>query len=119
MAQNEVYRHAQYIKAAVPQGTPAGVPMRVGALNFITVTPEGLDGNYEGEASADVGGGFTVPVTVAGGPLSFGQKVYIDADGDLTNVATNNTWWGTYIETEPTPVGAAVPCVVKVESATV
>lgn len=119
MAQNEVYRVGQYIPAPVPNGTPAGVAQRVGALNFITVTPEGLDGNYEGQASADLGGAHNVPVTVAGAPLAFGGKVYIQADGDLTNVATDATWWGTYIEPLPTPVGANVSCVVKVESATV
>lgn len=128
MAKNETYRIGQYIPAPVADGTAAavndrpaaGIPMRVGELNFVVVGPEGIEsGNYDNEASVDTGGAWQLPVNVVGTPISFGQIVYITAANVLTNVATGNKAFGWYIDTRPQPVLNGAVVTVKISNAVV
>lgn len=41
MAKNFIFKEAEYLSLPVPAGTRAGKPVRIGALNAITVTDEG------------------------------------------------------------------------------
>ncbi len=123
MAQNEVYRIGQYVAGPVP--APAaddktlgtGRPLRLEALNAVQVSPrqpESNDvyGNNIGEASLDFAGAHKLPVTISGGPLKFGQAIYITDANALVTVATDNELFGYALEYN-VPNGAAL-VVVKI-----
>ncbi|WP_346925878.1 hypothetical protein [uncultured Arthrobacter sp.] len=94
MAKNFVFKEADYLSAPVPNGTKAGVALRIGALNAVTVTAEGgasetislgagvtltqpagaASGNKPGFASVALKGSANLPVS---GVTSFGTPVYI------------------------------------------
>lgn len=123
MAKNEVYRVGQYVPVPVPDTAPgsgvsllttSGVALRVGGLNLVTVTQKGED-NYPQNASGDLGGAHLFPVTVAGGPATFGTPVYlITATGLLSTVATGATFFGYILDDTPIANGTQVPAVVKI-----
>lgn len=121
MAKNEVYRAGEYVPAPVPQGTKAGSALRVGTLNLVTVTErsdiEGQYGNHQGESSVDLGGGHILPVTISGGPLTWGQPIYVTAAGKLVTAtgpeATPNQLFGAALEYN-VPNGTDTPVVVKI-----
>lgn len=109
MAKNEVYRVGQYFPGPVPApaggdvSLGAGRPLRLGALNVVQVSerqPEANDryGNNIGEASLDSGGAHKLPVTISGGPLTFGQAIYITDANALVTVATDNDLFGYALE---------------------
>jgi len=117
MAKNEVYRIGEYVAGPVP--APAandktlgtGRPLRLGALNAVQVSeqqPVENDryGNNIGEASLDFAGAHKLPVTISGGPLVFGQPIYITDANALVTVATDNDLFGYALEYN-VPNGAA------------
>ena len=63
MAQNFVFREADYISLPVPSGTRAGKPVRVGLINAVTVTDEGA-------ASQTISFGAGVSLTQPSGGIS-------------------------------------------------
>lgn len=117
MAKNEVYRLGQYVPLPVIDGTDSGDAVRVGILNGVAVTPkntvEGEFGGHLGEAPVDLGGAFILPVTIAAGPLTAGQAIYITGAGVLTTVATGNTLFGAALEYN-VPNGTGTPVTVKI-----
>lgn len=125
MAKNEVYRVGEYVPAPVPDTaagssganllTTDGVPIRLKSLNMVTVTPKGKDGNYDQNASVDLAAAHLLPVTIASGPATFGDPVYlITATGLLSNQSASATFFGWILEETPVPNGTQTPCVVKI-----
>lgn len=127
MAHNEVYRLGQYVPAPVPDkavagatdGGPldlrvnSGVALRIGSLNVVTVTRKGED-NYAQNASVDLAHVTMQPVTITGGPATFGTKVYITtATGKLSTASAGGTFFGWIIEDSPIPNGTDVLVAVK------
>lgn len=108
MASNEVYRIGQHVPAPVPAPAAgdkmlgANRPLRLGGLNAVQVSTKNVDntqyGNNLGEASVDFGGAHKFPVTVSGGPLAFGQPIYITDANKLVTVATDNDLFGHALE---------------------
>lgn len=123
MADNEVYRVGQYVPVPVPDTAPgsglslltnSGVPLRVGTLNLVTVTRKGED-NYAQNASGDLGGAHFLPVTITGGPASFGTAVFlVTASGLLSTASASATFFGWIIEETPVANGTQVGVVVKI-----
>jgi hypothetical protein len=100
MAQNEVYKYADWVSvpvedAATPtvSGTKgvSGAPIRVGGLNGIIQVGNGDGSNAAGWVSISLVGAWHFTVT---GALDFGQEVYITSAGVLTATATDNDLFG-------------------------
>lgn len=103
MAKNFVFKEADYLSAPVPNGTKAGVALRIGALNAVTVTAEGgasetislgagvtltqpsgaASGNKPGFASVALKGSALLPVT---GVTAWGTPVYINTSNNSLQV---------------------------------
>lgn len=93
MANNEVYRIGQWVPGPVPDAAAndpekgAGRALRLNGLNAVQVSTKNVDntqyGNNLGEASLDFGGAHKLPVTVTGGPVEFGDPIYITAANKL------------------------------------
>lgn len=128
MARNEVYRVGQYVPAPLPDTAPGsgvplgfgvansktGVPLRIGALNLVTVTRKGED-NYAQNGSVDLAAAHLLPVTVVGSPATFGQAVYlVTASGLLSTASAGATYFGNILDESPVAVGAQVPCIVRI-----
>jgi predicted RecA/RadA family phage recombinase len=108
MANNFVFKEAEYLSLPVPTGTRAGTAVRVGVLNAVTVTDEGsatqtIDvgygvtqvqpsggiGNKPGFASCALKGSAMLDVT---GVTAYGTPVYIKtSDGSLQITAAAGT----------------------------
>lgn len=124
MSKTEVYRVGQYVPVPIADAAPgsavdtrlfSGLPMQLGLANFVTVTPKGKDGNYAGNASADLGGVHLLPVTVASGPKTFGDPVYlITATGLLSTASASAVLFGYIAEPEAVPNGTQIPVLVKI-----
>lgn len=126
MSKTEQYRVGQYIPGPVPASTPAGKPLRLGVLRVVTVTPRSvanspsavglpathIPGLVDGEASLDLGGAHMLPVTVTGGPTTFGQQVYLTG-GVLVTAVTAGDEFGALVD-YGTPNGVQVDCIVKI-----
>lgn len=100
MAQNEVYKYADWISVPVTAAdTPtvdgvkgvSGAPIRVGGLNGIIQVANGDGSNADGWVSVSLVGAWHFTVT---GALTFGQPVYITSAGALTATATDNDLFG-------------------------
>lgn len=124
MAKNIVFKDAEYLSAPVPTGTKAGKPLRIGALNAITVTAEGsvtetislgagasivqpsgaLSGNAPGFASVALHGAARLDVT---GVTAWGTPVYIKAsDNSLQVTAAAGTYlFGVALGNKTAPLG--------------
>lgn len=123
MAKNITYKPGNHISAPVPAGTKSGAPLRIGGLNAVAVTDRARTdvpalnadgtpnatynrggGNPNGHASVWLEAAPEVKVTSADG-IAFGDPVYIDSAGALTDAATGNTMWGHSIDPSPTDNG--------------
>ncbi len=76
----------------VPTGTGEGIPLRVGALNVVTITGEAAGGNLSGFATCALDG--STIISVAGAALTVAAAVYIDGSNNLTATASGNTLFG-------------------------
>ncbi len=84
----------------VPTSTGEGVPLRIGALNVVTITGEAAGGNIVGEATCALDG--STIMSVAGAALTKGQPVYIDGSNVLTATASGNTLFGVALTAKAT-----------------
>lgn len=84
----------------VPTSTGEGIPLRVGALNVVTITAEAAGGNVAGFATCALDGSTVMPV--AGAALTVGQPVYIDSSNVLTATSTSNTLFGVALTAKAT-----------------
>ena len=126
MSKTEQYRVSDYIPAPVPVSTPAGKPLKLGVLRCVTVSPRSvanspsavglpathIPGLVDGEASVDLHGAHALPVTVTGGPTTFGQQVYLTG-GILVTAVTAGDEYGALVD-YGTPNGVQVECIVKI-----
>lgn len=106
MAKNQLFREGTSLSMPVPVGTLAGSPVRVGALNAVTVTdegsvvstiqlglgaslsyPSGGVGDGVGFASCSLEGAYNLNV-VAAGAAGYGAPVYINGDNSLSLTST-------------------------------
>lgn len=111
MAANEIHDTLHSISVPVPAETPAGVPVRLGALNGFTEGAEGsLIGTAAGHATVNFDGVFKVDVD---GELAKGDVVYITSANALTTTATGNHSFGVSISDKGAGVGPAVIAVAK------
>lgn len=123
MANNFVFKEAEYLSAPVPTGTLAGKALRLGALNAVTVTDEGsvaktitlglgasvtqpsgsASGNEPGWASVALKGSANLPVT---GVTAFGTPVYIKvADNTLqVTAAVGTKFFGVALRAKTAPL---------------
>lgn len=117
-----MYRVGQYLPVPVPDVSTAGVdtrvtsgvPLQVGIANVVTVSLKG-ENQYAGNASCDLGGVHLLPVTITGGPKSFGTTVYMTtATGLLTVDATGGVKFGFLAEESPVGNAVQTPCIVKI-----
>lgn len=126
MATNIVFKEAEFISLPVPTGTKAGLPVRIGTLNAITVTAEGsvtetislgagmsltqvsgaISGNLPGFASCALHGAAILQVT---GATTVGGAVYIKADNTLTTtLAAGSKLFGTALRVKTAPVAGVL-----------
>ena len=104
MATNEHFLNADHLSLPVPQSTPSGTPVIVGAIVGYTKTAEGEGGNADGYASVWTKGAAKVSVT--GAIAAVGTPVYIpNSGGALTATATGNTVWGYALATKGSGAG--------------
>lgn len=127
MAKNFVFKEADYISLPVPTGTKAGIPLRIGVLNAVTVTAEGsvtetltlgagasitqpsgaASGNAPGFASVALKGSANLSVT---GATTVGGPVYIKtSDNTLTTtIAAGSKLFGVALRVKSAPVGTVL-----------
>jgi len=114
MAQNEVYKYADWVSvpvAAADTATVSGVkgvsgnPIRVGGLNGAIQVSNGDGSNAEGWVSVSFTGAWHFTVT---GALTFGQAVYITSAGALTATATDNDLFGYALSEKGAGSGRAI-----------
>lgn len=114
--QNEVFSDANDLSLPVPNSTPTGGPVRVGAaatgLNGVAQTATGAagepqGGNPTGYASVKLNGAhkFAVSTTTA---LAILDPVYITAANVLTPVSTGNQLYGHALSVKGTTAGEIV-----------
>jgi len=123
VALNEVFKEGNHLSFAVPNGTLAGKPLRIGILNAVAETDEGGTtvvvngitqnsggiGNADNYASVSLVGAWELDVT---GTTTVGQAVYIKAsDNTLTTTATGNFLFGAALRAKGSGTG---PVIVKV-----
>jgi predicted RecA/RadA family phage recombinase len=123
MATNFVFKEADYISLPVPTGTKAGKPLRIGALNAVTVTAEGsvtetitlgagaslvqpsgaASGNEPGYASVALKGSAILDVTGITVP---GTPVYIKTSDNTLQVtaAAGTKLFGVALAAKTAPV---------------
>jgi hypothetical protein len=123
MATNIVFKEAEYLSAPVPTGTKAGVALRIGGLNVVTVTAEGsvtetlslgagttitqpsgaASSNEPGYASVALKGAALLPVT---GVTAFGTPVYIKVSDNSLQVtaAAGTKLFGYALRTKTAPL---------------
>lgn len=124
---NSVFKEADYISLPVPTGTKAGVALRIGLLNAVTVTAEGsvtetitlgagasitqpsgaASGNEPGFASVALKGSAILPVT---GVTAVGTPVYIKvADNTLQVTAAAGTkLYGVALRVKSAPIAGVL-----------
>lgn len=113
MATNEVFGDGDNLTLPVPNGTPSGTPLRVGAaatgINVITQTKTGAagepdGGNATGYASCKARGVWKVPIgtTTAMAVL---DPVYITSGNALTPSSSGNQLYGHILEAKGTTAG--------------
>lgn len=124
---NSVFKEADYISLPVPTGTKAGVALRIGLLNAVTVTAEGsvtetitlgagatltqpsgsASGNAPGFASVALKGSAILPVT---GVTTPGTPVYIKVSDNSLQVtaAAGTKLFGVALRSKSAPVAGVL-----------
>lgn len=102
MAQNEVFKHGQWLPLPVTADTPSGSPVVVGGLVGVAQTAEGEGGNVDGEASVALEGVFEVTVT---GAVTPGAPVYITAAYAVNVTRVGNKLFGHSLDTKGAAAG--------------
>lgn len=119
MALNEIFKEANHNSLPVPDGTLAGVPLRLGILNAVAETDEGGTtvvvngitqatggiGNKDNFASVSHVGAWNLTVT---GALTVGQAVFITSANVLTATSTGNFVFGAALRTKGTGSGVVL-----------
>lgn len=117
MAKNITYKPGDHLAAPVPAGTKSGTPLRIGALNAITITDVAKTdvsalnadgsvntaynaggGNRHGEASVWFEGVVLVNVTAASAP-AYGVAVNLNAA--VLQTAAGGSLWGNSVDPAP------------------
>jgi Uncharacterized conserved protein (DUF2190) len=118
VALNEIFKEGNHLSFAVPDGTLAGKPLRIGILNVVAETDEGGAtvvvngitqatggvGNKDNYTSTSQVGVWELDVT---GTLTVGQAVYIKSDNTLTATSTGNWLFGAAIRAKGSGTGPA------------